>query len=148
MREAALGECKRLDGWEGRAGAVLEAARTKPYVLGENDCLRLACAVIKALTGVDHWPQFAGRYSSKLQALRLIAQYGGDFRSGAAKLFGGQAEPMERARAGDIAEFRERDASRTPHLGVVWNNQAVAVLGEKGMVFVKHRSCWHCWRIG
>lgn len=148
MNEAAVAPSTRLDGWQDRVKTVLDAARDQPYQLGTNDCLRLACATIHALIGVDHWPRFEGQYSTKLQALRLIAEYGGDFKGGAAKLFGGQAEPMERARPGDIAEYRARDLARTPHLGIVWNHLAVAILSERGMIFVPRAHCWHCWRIG
>jgi len=138
----------RLEGWETRVRAVLEAARFEPYALGQNDCLRLACATIHALTGVDLWPNFAGRYATRAQSLRCIAEYGGNFQAGVARILGGQPEPMSVARPGDICEYREPDITRMPHLGVVWDAKAVAVLGEQGLLFVARGACQHCWRIG
>ena len=140
-----IGELRRLEGWESRLAAVLEAARARPYQLGEHDCFRLACASIEALTGVDAWPQFRGRYSSRREALVLIAQYGSSFTAAFSKFFGAAPVPMARSRRGDVAEYR--DAEGEAHLGVVAGAR-VAGLGERGLKFLARSSCLHAWRIG
>src|SRR5689334_10945784 len=65
----------RLEGWERRYQAVLDAFAGRPYVLGENDCFRLTCAMFEALTGIDHWPEFSGRYQTRRESLALIREY-------------------------------------------------------------------------
>lgn len=136
---------ERLPGWESRLAAVLAAARAQPYVLGEHDCFRLACAAVEALTGVDHWPRWAGTYRTPRQALARIVAFGGDFQRAFSRLFGGGLQPMARARRGDIALYV--DAGAQSHLGVVVGAQVV-VLGEQGVLALKRGQCVGCWRIG
>lgn len=135
----------RLDGWEKRLADIVEAARAHPYQLGQHDCFRLACAVVEALTGVDHWPAWEGKYTTKREALALIAQYGSTFTDAATKLFDVEPIAMNFAHRGDIAEIV--DPSGEKHLGVVIGAHVVA-LGEKGVAFLPRSACRHAWRIG
>lgn len=135
----------RLDGWEKRLAELIEAARSRPYVLGEHDCFRLACAVVEALTGVDHWPKWAGKYRTKREALALIATYGSNFTDAASRMFDGPPIEMPFAHRGDIAEFR--DPSGEAHLAIVLGAD-VAVPVDTGLLFLKRRACRHAWRIG
>lgn len=140
----------RLDGWEGRLAAVLKAARTQPYVLGQHDCFSTACAVIHALTGRDFWTDWGGTYSSRQQALKRLVEFAGQsspevFTVAFTRLFGAAPEAMVHAQRGDIAEFV--DATGEPHLGVV-SGAHVLVLGEHGLASVPRTACRHVWRIG
>jgi len=135
----------RLEGWEARLAAVLEAARGRRYVLGEHDCFRLACQVVEALTGVDRWPEFGGWYRTKREALALIALHGSSFESAFSWFFGGPSVAVGLARAGDIAKFV--DAAGEAHLGVVID-ASVAVLGPEGLAFVPRSACACAWRVG
>jgi hypothetical protein len=135
----------RIDGWELRLVQVIEGARGRAYVLGEHDCFRLACSVVEALTGVDHWADWGGRYSTKREALVLLADYGGTFTDAFSRLFGVEPSPIAMAHRGDIAEYQ--DATGEKHLGVVIGAE-VAVLGETGLLFVRRSACRHAWRIG
>lgn len=134
----------RKAGWETRLAAVVADARKKPYVLGSHDCFRFSCAAVEALTGKDLWPQWAGKYRTKTQALRLIVEYGGDFTSAFTKLFGTAPAPMASANRGDIAEYV---CAGEQHLGVV-TGATVALLCEVGVMPLPRRLCNHCWRIG
>lgn len=134
----------RLDGWEGRLARVLEAARAQPYALGRHDCFRVACLAVEALTGRDLWTPFAGTYRTRKGALRRIAEYGGDFDAAAAKLFGVPASPAAFARRGDILKYVAPGGE--PHLGVC-NGADVALLSERGLVFLPLTECACCWRI-
>ena len=133
----------RLQGWEARLAAVIEAARTKAYAIGEHDCFRLACAAIEALTGENRWPEFAGKYASRREAMRLLARYGSNFDAAGDWFFGGTRVPMARARRGDIAKYLDVE----PHLGIVTGSQ-VAVLADRGLISVPLSACEHCWRVG
>lgn len=134
----------RLPGWERRLPVAIAAVRETPYLLGRNDCFRLACLAVEALTGEDLWRHWAGRYATRRQALKLIADYGGSFTEAFSNFFGTEPEPMGRARRGDIAEFVD---GTEPHLGVV-TGVSVAMYVEAGLDFVNRGACRHCWRIG
>jgi hypothetical protein len=124
---------------------VLEDARHKPYVLGEHDCFRVACAVVQALTGVDHWPMFCG-YNTKREALLRIAAYGGTFRAAGDRLFGvASSELVLHARRGDIAALA--DLAGELHLGVVTGTHIWGVSGA-GVVQVPVTKAQYAWSIG
>jgi hypothetical protein len=133
----------RLEGWESRLNDVIESARHTPYKLGTHDCFRVACMAVEALTGIDHWPKWEGRYSNRREALILIHQYGGGFTPAASKLFGCEPVSMRFARRGDIAEYADAEQ----HLGVCLGER-VAVLGAEGLHYAPLLVCRHAWRIG
>ena len=156
----------RTQGWEQRLVAYLEAARRKPYVLGEHDCLRVALGSVEALTGKDLWPLFAGKYATRLQSLRLladrsrwaefsgqplsveaaeaaVAQAGSPFDAAFNLLFGTELTGIKRASRGDVCKYSDGEE----HLGVC-TGSFVAVLTSKRMAFVPLLSCRACWRIG
>jgi hypothetical protein len=135
----------RLEGWEHRLADVIEAARSRPYVLGQDDCFRLACSVVEALTGVDHWADWGGKYHTKREALALIASYGSNFTDAFTRLFDVEPIEMNFAHRGDIAELQDETGEK--HLGVVIDVH-VAVMREHGVDFVVRSSCRHAWRIG
>ena len=134
-----------MPGWEARLATVLRQAARAPYVLGEHDCFRVACAAVEALTGVDHWEAWRGTYATRAQALRRIVEYHPDgFTAAFSRLFGGAPEPLAYAQRGDIAEFAD---GREQHLGIVCG-ATVAVLGETGLVHIPRSACAHAWSIG
>lgn len=133
----------RIEGWEARLAAVIEAARARPYVLGEHDCFRFACAAVEALTDRDLWSDWAGTYSTRRQALRQIVQYGGSFTGAMSKLFGVVPCSPRLARRGDILKFVSNDE---PHLGVCTGTE-VAVLAEAGLIGIPATACECCWGI-
>ena len=136
---------ERIEGWEGRLARVIEAARHERYALGEHDCFRLACQAVHALTGVDHWAAWAGRYHTPREALRLLSENGGSFTGAFTQLFGVDPCMPHWSRRGDVLEYR--DATGQQHLGVCVGAR-VAVLGEQGLMFMWLDDCAHCWRIG
>lgn len=135
----------RLEGWESRLVAVVDAARDVPYALGGHDCFRLACAVVHALTGGDKWPLFAGRYSTRGEAVRHIARFGSSFEEAASAFFGAETVHPRLARRGDLCAYT--DAAGEKHLAVCMGER-VAALGESGLVWLQLRACHACWRIG
>lgn len=135
----------RIPGWEARLAETIEAARYEPYALGKHDCFRLACSVVQALTAADLWPQWAGRYATKREALRRIAEFNaGGFTAAAVQLFGADPVPMNHAHRGDLAEYSDEKGQ---HLGIVLG-ASVALLVEEGLKFLPRSACRHAWRIG
>lgn len=146
-------DIERREGWEMRLAHVIVGATHHAYKLGEHDCFRLALAAVEALTCVDLWPDWQGRYSTRLQSLRLLLDFAGPapdddhnpFSRAFTRLFGVETSGMAYARRGDIAEYIDADGQQ--HLGVVTGTR-VAVLGEHRLLTVRLDECAHCWRIG
>ena len=136
----------RLEGWPERLHAVIEAARTRPYVLGETDCLRVACEAVAALTGVDFWPRFAG-YHSKREALVTIARIAPSLGDAVAATLGVAPSGVLSALRGDLLLFR--DATGEDHLGVCFG-ALVALTAPEGWAAVplSHPGLVCSWRIG
>lgn len=135
----------RAQGWESRLAGVLEQARAKPYELGVHDCFRTACAVVAALTGVDRWPEFAGRYRTERESRRVLAAHGRTFRAAFDGFFGAPAIDVKLARRGDIAAWADPDGEQ--HLAVVDGARAW-VLGPGGLLEVPLLACSCAWRVG
>lgn len=134
----------RIEGWESRLHALLAQAQSKPYQLGSWDCFRLACAVIEALTGVERWTQFEGKYATPREAKRLIARRGRSFEAAGDSFFGPSVN-VRLARRGDIVALQTADGEK--HLGVVTGAQA-AFLSPSGLVYVPVLTCLTAWKVG
>jgi len=136
----------RLDGWESRLNAIIEAARNTPYELGTHDCFRVVCSVIEALTGVNRWPEFSG-YRTKREALRQIALVARrapasphasrltphEFESAGDWFFGGPRVDLKLARRGDVVAVQTADGEK--HLGVHLGDR-VALMAPAGLLFL------------
>lgn len=138
----------RLPGWERRLPETLQAVRGWQYALGERDCMAMVCLFVRAITGVDLWPRWAGRYDCLRGALAHIAREA-DFQQphlqhAVSRVLGCAPSPAKQLQRGDIAEWFERDG---PHLGVVVGADAVG-FGPEGVYFVPVAQCAHGWRIG
>ena len=136
---------RRLEGWEDRLADILMWAADCPYQLGQHDCFTVACAVVKALTGVNRWPEFEGRYSTKEEALALLAQWGPSFVAAGSRFFGAAATTAAQARRGDICAIR--DATGEMHLAVVIGTR-LAALGPDGLRYYSTDVAVAVWRVG
>jgi len=136
----------RLQGWESRLAAVLEAARHTPYVLGESDCLRLACANVDALIGIDYWPRFVG-YTTKRGALVTIARIAPSLGEAVTATLGIQPSRVFAAWRGDLVLYR--DPVGEDHLGIA-NGPTVAVYLPDGLGFLplSDAGLLCSWRVG
>lgn len=136
----------RRQGWELRLNAVLDAARARPYVLGEADCLTVACEVVKALTGVDFWPRFAG-YRTPRQALVTIMRVAPSLGEAVTATLGVPQSGVFAAWRGDLLLFR--DSSGEDHLGVSIGPQ-VALTAPEGWLLIPlaHPGLLCSWRVG
>jgi hypothetical protein len=135
----------RRHDWAERLAEAVEAAKGKPYAIGEHDCLRFACGCIEAMTGVDYWPAFAG-YRTRRQALKTIARYGSSMEAAAARVLGVSSLPCELARRGDVLIYCDEQGE---HLGVCVGAR-VALLTDDGLGFLGlHAPGMRCsFRIG
>lgn len=134
----------RLDGWETHLCAAIETSQGKQYVLGKNDCLRLACAAVEALTGADYWPRFAG-YKTKRQALVKIAKLGPSLADAVTATLGVQPSGTLSAQRGDLLLYRDED----DHLGVCVGRDVVLTAPEGTITVPIDDARLLCsWRIG
>jgi hypothetical protein len=135
----------RLDGWERRLAAVIEAARVRPYELGVHDCASFAGECVKALDGRDLWgTHAAGRYRSRAEFVRLLrAQGRGGYAAAVSRLLGVEPQPVAFAQRGDVVELRRGTRS---HLGVCVGTHA-AMPKLDGLAFVPLCDCRQSWRI-
>jgi hypothetical protein len=135
----------RRENWQVKLYELMEAAHQKPYQLGEHDCLRFSCACIEAMTGRDYWPQFAGLYGNKREALKLIAKHGKTFQDAVSGVLGQQPQPMLLSQRGDLVMYRDEGGD---HLGIC-GGATVAVLADDGLqqVPLTHEGCIASWRI-
>lgn len=139
----------RRDGWESRLAAVIEAAAGRPYVLGENDCLRLACAAVEALTGVDFWSRFSGNrgYKTKRQALVAIAKIAPSLGEAVTATLAVSPAPTFSALRGDLLLYRDEQGE--DHLGVCIGRDVVLMAAEGPLtVGIEHPGLLCSWRIG
>ncbi len=136
----------RLPGWEDRLAAVFESARATPYVLGQHDCLRVACAAVAALTGVDYWQRFAGGYATQREAIKVIRSIAPDLGRAVSMITGTEPVLPLQARRGDLMLYSDPAGE---HLAVC-NGATAAVLGPDGLLWLPldHAGLRAAWRIG
>lgn len=129
--------------WPERLAEVIESARHQPYVLGQHDCVRLACRCIEVMTGVNFWPVFAG-YKTKVQALRVIARIAPSLEGAVTCVLGIQPQPVALSRRGDVLLYQDEEGH---HLGVCAGANMV-LLAEQGLIFLPLSKALASWRIG
>lgn len=129
----------RLDGWDVRLAEEIEAARDKPFVYGEHDCLTWAFKVRAALTGTDESVIWAWRYKTELGAARLLKREGLDHLIDVGMALLGKPLPSVLfAQRGDIV-FREA-------YGVCIGAQALYV-GPEGLRALPLETADFAWRV-
>ena len=105
MTSAAI----RQDGWESRLAQTVARAMDSPYAIGQHDCFLFACACAEALTGVDIAAHLAGRYRTRIGAMKLIRVLGGPAKA-ITELLGVEAQGARLARRGDWLLYRDEVA--------------------------------------
>lgn len=138
----------RLEGWEARIADTLQTVRGWDYAIGRQDCIAMVCLFVKAVTGADLWPRWAGQYEGLRGALVWI-QREADFEqpyltNAVSRVLGREPIPAKQLQRGDVVEWNEPDG---PHLGVVLHAEAVG-FGPNGVYFVPVAQCAHGWRVG
>lgn len=141
-----MGLLTRRPDWPERLATAVDAARGRPYVLGENDCLRLACAAVEALTGEDFWPRFAG-YRTHRQALVTIARIAPSLGEAVTATLGVPPIRVFGAWRGDLLLFR--DDRGEDHLGVALGRNVLVMAAEGPLhIGLDHPGLVCAWRVG
>lgn len=97
---------KRRPDWRARLHAEIEAHRREPFAFGQRDCLLMAAAALKAMTGVDIAIGLRGAYTTLKGGKRVLRRAGYDDLPA---LFGEHLEevPSAFARHGDLVTLRD-----------------------------------------
>jgi hypothetical protein len=139
----------RLPGWELRLAELVDRFDRSTYSLGSNDCFRLACETVAALTGRDVWPQFEGKYATRADAIRLIRSVasdgeGADLKRAVEIVFGVEPVSILAAGRGDLYLF----VQSLPHLGVGLGAQVGVMLpAGLGLVRIDDKRLQAAWRV-
>jgi hypothetical protein len=134
----------RLEGWEQRVSDIITTSRDVPYKLGENDCFRLTCRVVEAITGVDRWPELSG-YTTKRESLKKLHEHGSTFEAAGDWFFGAPSISVKRARRGDICCIE--DSTGEKHLGVCMGQYTYGI-EDAGLLSVLTLTCKCAWAVG
>lgn len=140
----------RLEDWEQRLFAYVEANRAKPFKWGVRDCCLVACDGVKAVTGYDPAkPEFRGKYSDELGAMRLIKKYRSVEGVAVAicKKLGFDEVRVPMAHRGDVMLFDIPDGKKTrPALGFCLGAESVFA-GPDQFQFVPTAECRRAWAV-
>ena len=139
-----MGALLRLAGWEMRLAALVDRFDRTAYALGSNDCFRFACETVAALTGRNVWPQFAGRYTTRADAIRLIRSVDSDLKRAVEIVFGVEPVSILVAGRGDLYLY----VDRLPHLGVGLGAEVAVMLPEGlGLARIDDKRLQAAWRV-
>ena len=130
----------RLEGWEARLVAFVDARRDMPFEWGGNDCCSFAIAAVAEITGETIWPV---DWSTVAEALRAIEDAGGLIEAWTATL-GRPSQNWMEIRRGDVAlvEIAGR-LSISVSLGHV-----LCGPGPDRLEFLPLDQARHSWRVG
>jgi hypothetical protein len=124
--------------------AVIEAARDKPFKLGEHDCFTFVNEVYTAITGTDLRLRLTDyHYCSAFDAMRNIVQYGKSFEEAGDWFFGNRVE-ITKAQRGDIAAYK--GPSGLKHLGVI--DHGLLCFTDVGLTRAPLQVAHVAWRTG
>lgn len=137
----------RLDGWDARLWAVVEAARDRPFAWGVHDCATWVADVRCALTGQDAAAAWRGSYSTARGAWRALRRRGHEGLEEAvcAVLGSCLASPLA-AQRGDIVAAGAAGNAHPLALGVCMGVQS-AFLGKRGLVWLPSEENIMAWRV-
>jgi len=133
----------RLDGWEERLDAAIEAARPNPFALGQHDCARFAASCIDAITGAGLLEQLSAQYHDEESCLRWLATQG-SVEAAASSLLGAPASGWACARRGDVCLVPVEGGDG---LGVCVGLY-IAVAAERGLSLYPLSTATRTWMIG
>jgi hypothetical protein len=135
----------RLDGWDRRLHALLQATRMRPFAWGTHDCCSFALEAYRALIGEAAPNPY--QWDSLLSAQRLLHRRGG-VAGLAGEWFGAPVAGWKSGRRGDIGLVdARRGLDSADALAVIVGAHACGP-GPAGLEFVSLSAVRRVWRIG
>lgn len=146
---SAVGAARLPAAAEALARLLAERERA-PFKWGTVDCVLWAADAVYAQVGVDPAADFRGRYSSGLQAQRVIAAAGGSLHAIASAALGDPLRSPMLACAGDVGLVMGPVVGEAGHraalavcLGLWW-----ALPAAQGLALQPLESATAAWRVG
>ena len=131
----------RRGDWQMRFAEFAKARARMPFEWGKNDCCLFTVDAVLAMTDFDHGADFRGRYSTALEAERIVRQRGG-VRQLATEAWGEPASTLMAA-VGDpvllVNDGRE--------LLAVCNGTSALAAGAEGVVVLGMDAALAAWKI-
>ena len=131
----------RLDDWQDRFFAYLEATRLLPFAWGMNDCCLFAAGSIDSITGSTLVTQLRAIYSDEPSALAYIASFGS--LEAAVTSWLGTSKAPNSAGPGDIVLA---DLELGPTIGVCMGVNC-AFSASQGMIYGDRSIISVCWTV-
>lgn len=128
----------RLDGWEKRLDAIIQA--NEPFAWGTNDCCMFAVRCVEVITGVDHGKKYRG-YKTGLGAMKRLNKYGGV--EGIAIACLGEPKSIKLAKRGDVVMHNISDGLS---LGICLGDK-IAGVDDDGIVFLPVSAGIQAWGV-
>jgi len=136
----------RLDNWQTNLSELLKSRMAEPFHIERFNCLMWGFEAVQAVTGVDHYAPFRGKFKTAKGAAKVLRQVGQAETSVELleRLFG-EKKPLAFARRGDIvaADVATLGLSLPsdvelfgPAIGVAYGLNSY-FLGENGLVPVE-----------
>lgn len=133
----------RLEGWELRLSAVIEAARARPFAWGRHDCALWAAEIVEALTGCQVMTDWRGRYGNGRGARRYLRALGfADIEAAVSARLGAPLASVWLAMRGDIVLAPDGHG-----LGVCAGREALFLAPSGGLTALPLGLCQMAWSL-
>ena len=135
----------RLLDWPERLVAAIDGSSRRPFEWGAFDCALFASECVEAVTGIDHFDTYRGRYKTRIGATRLLNKNGG-LEAIVDELFTGCDIMI--ARRGDLVLLTQ-SPELGPGLAVVVGSHVAAPAISGGLEYVPITSALitRAWRV-
>ena len=131
----------RRQDWQLRFAEFATARANTPFEWGKNDCCLFTVDCVYAMTGEDHGEAFRGRYSTALQAERIVKEHGG-VRQLATEAWGEPVSPLM-ASVGDVVVM-ETDGREAL---AICNGTSAIGAGRNGIAVLSMDAALAAWKI-
>ncbi len=126
---------QRKENWEVLLYAEVYAWRSTTFVYGQTDCTAFASACINAMTGIDVWANWQGKYKNSKAAAKEIRRRGDKNLLATLTRYFGAPCPVAFARRGDLV-FADLKLDM-PQVGICLGVQSISMApGKKGLIEV------------
>lgn len=136
---------ERFEDWPKRLAAALDAAKRRPFVWGEHDCMLFASDVVHAMTGHDYMGKFRGSYSTAQGAYLSLRRHGfAGVKDAFEQTLGAPLPSVFLAQRGDIVLFDDMAGRLGAGICV---GEEIAVLVFEGLDYLPLASGKWAWRV-
>lgn len=130
----------KIENWEIKLIDYIEATKLKKFKWGVNDCCSFVAGAVKAMTGVDFYKDYKGKYNDEETAMKALYDVSG-YKTIAGMLNNKfEAKQINLAQRGDIVMNDQRA------IGICLGSTS-AFLTKDGLIFIATHQCIKCWGV-